>query len=68
MSRNWLLVLLFNDFPYFSMASKSKLRRNAGGSDMYVRDIVCPDGCVMFRLAAKRLFSVKNPFISKAFQ
>ena len=41
--------------------------RNAGGSDMYVKDIVCPDGCVMFRLAAKRL-SGKNPFISKAFQ
>ena len=41
--------------------------RNAGGSDMYVKDIVCPDGCVMFRLTAKRL-SGKNPFISKAFQ
>ena len=41
--------------------------RNTGGSDMYVKDIVCPDGCVMFRLAAKRL-SGKNPFISKASQ
>ena len=41
--------------------------RNVGGSGKYVKDIVCPDGCVMFRLAAKRL-SVKNPFISKAFQ
>ena len=40
--------------------------RNVGGPDMYVKDIVCPDGCVMFRLAAKRL-SGKNPFISKAF-
>ena len=41
--------------------------RNAGGSDMYVKDIVCPDGCVMFRLAAIRL-SGENPFISKVFQ
>ena len=41
--------------------------RNVGGSDKYEKDIVCPDGCVMFRLAAKRL-SGKNPFISKVFQ
>ncbi len=41
--------------------------RNVGGSGMYSKDIVCPDGCVMFRLAAKRL-SGKNPFISEAFQ
>ena len=34
--------------------------RNAGGPDMYVKDI-------MFSLAAKRLFG-KNMFISKAFQ
>lgn len=36
--------------------------RNVGGPDMYVKDIVCPDGCIMFRLAAKRL-SGKNLFI-----
>ena len=40
--------------------------KNVGGSDKYVKDIVCPDGCVMFRLTARRI-GVKNPFISKAF-
>jgi TIGR04076 family protein len=28
---------------------------NIGGSGKYVKDIVCPDGCVMFRLTAKPL-------------
>ena len=41
--------------------------RNVGGSDKYVKDIVCPDGCVMFRLTARR-FGGENPFISKAFR
>ena len=40
--------------------------RNVGGSDKHVNDIVCPDGCVMFRLAARRI-GEENPFISKAF-
>ena len=26
---------------------------NIGGSGKYVKDIVCPDGCVMFRLTAR---------------
>ena len=41
--------------------------RNVGGSDKYVKDIVCPDGCVMFRLTA-RWIGVENPFIFKAFR
>ena len=28
---------------------------NIGGSGKYCKDIVCPDGCVMFRLTAKKL-------------
>ena len=40
--------------------------RNVGVSDKYVKDIVCPDGCVMFRLKARRLEG-ENPFISKGF-
>lgn len=28
---------------------------NLGGSGKYCKDIVCPDGCVMFRLTAKNL-------------
>ena len=40
--------------------------RNAGESGKYEKDIVCPDGCVMFRLRARKL-GEGNPFISKAF-
>lgn len=28
---------------------------NIGGSEKFCKDIVCPDGCVMFRLKAKQL-------------
>ena len=28
---------------------------NVGGSGRYVKDIVCPDGCVCFRLTARPL-------------
>ena len=38
---------------------------NVGGSGKYEKDIVCPDGCVMFRLTARRIGG-ENPFISKA--
>ena len=41
--------------------------KDVGGSDKYVKDIVCPDGCVMFRLTARRIV-VENPFTSKAFR
>ena len=41
--------------------------RNVGGSDKHEKDIVCPDGCVMFRLSVRRI-GVENPFISKAFR
>ena len=40
--------------------------RNVGGSDKHVNDIVCPDGCVTFRLTARRIGG-DNSFISKAF-
>ena len=40
--------------------------RNVGGSDKYVKDIVCPDGYAMFRPRAKKLDG-DNPFLSKAF-
>ena len=29
--------------------------QNIGGSGPYTKDIVCPDGCVMFRMTAKKL-------------
>lgn len=28
---------------------------NIGGDGRYTKNIVCPDGCVMFRLTAKKL-------------
>ena len=54
-------------YPIMEAMRRGGDQRKVGGSDMYVKDIVCPDGCVMFRLTAK-LLSGKNPFISKAFQ
>ena len=39
---------------------------NVGGLGKYEKDIVCPDGCVIFRMRARKL-DVENPFISKAF-
>jgi len=29
--------------------------KNIGGSDKYVKEIVCPDGCVLFRITAKKV-------------
>ena len=40
--------------------------RNVGGSDKYVKDIVCPDGGVLFRLTAKKLEG-RNPFTNNLF-
>ena len=40
--------------------------KNVGGSDKYEKDIVRPDGCVMFQLSARKLGG-GNPFISKMF-
>ena len=40
--------------------------RNLGGSGKYVKDIVCPDSCVLFKLTAKRLEG-KNPFTNNLF-
>ena len=37
-----------------------------GGESKYTKTIVCPDGCVIFRLTAKPLGG-GNPFIDRAF-
>lgn len=39
---------------------------NVGGSDPYTKDVVCPDGCVVFRLTAKKLDN-KNFYKGKFF-
>ncbi len=28
---------------------------NIGGSSKYSKDVICPDGCVIFRMTAKKL-------------
>ena len=53
-------------YPLMEVVRSGGDLRNVGGSETYVKDIVCPDGCVMFRLKARKLGG-ENPFISKAF-
>ena len=40
---------------------------NIGGNDKYSKDIVCPDGCVMFRMTAKKLVN-ENFYKGKFFE
>lgn len=42
-------------FPAMEAVRSGGDLKNVGGSDRYTKDIVCPDGCVMFRLTAKKL-------------
>ncbi|HNX64474.1 MAG TPA: TIGR04076 family protein [Oscillospiraceae bacterium] len=42
-------------FPIMEAVRSGGDLENIGGSGKYVKDVVCPDGCVMFRLTAKRL-------------
>ena len=50
-------------YPLMEAVRRGGDLRNVGGSDRYV----CPDGCAIFRLTARRL-SGKDPFTSKASQ
>ena len=42
-------------FPIMEAVRSDGDLENIGGSDKYSKEIVCPDGCVMFRLTAKKL-------------
>ena len=42
-------------FPLMEAVRSGGDLTNVGGDDKYSKDIVCPDGCVMFRLKAKNL-------------
>lgn len=42
-------------FPLMEAVRSGGDLRNVGGSDRYVKNLVCPDGCVMFRLTATPL-------------
>lgn len=41
-------------FPIMEAVRSGGDLTNIGGSDRYCKDIVCPDGCVMFRMTAKK--------------
>ena len=42
-------------FPVMEAVRSGVNLENIGGTDKYSKDIVCPDGCVMFKLTAKKL-------------
>ena len=42
-------------FPVMEAVRSGGDLENIGGSGKYSKDIVCPDGCVIFRLTAKKL-------------
>lgn len=44
-------------FPIMEAVRSGGDLENLGGSGKYCKDIVCPDGCVLFRLTAKKLGS-----------
>lgn len=41
-------------FPAMEAVRSGGNLENVGGSGKYTKDIVCPDGCVMFRMTAKK--------------
>ena len=53
-------------FPIMEAIRSGGDLENIGGSSKYCKDIVCPDGCVMFRLTAKPLGN-ENFFKGKFF-
>lgn len=42
-------------FPVMEAVRSGGDLENIGGNGKYSKDIVCPDGCVIFRLSAKKL-------------
>ena len=42
-------------FPVMEAVRSGGDLENIGGGSRYTKDIVCPDGCVIFRLTAKKL-------------
>ncbi len=47
-----LMMILF---PIMEAIRSGGDLRNIGGDSVYTKNIVCPDGCVIFRLTAKKL-------------
>ena len=53
-------------FPLMEAVCSGGDLENLGGDGKYSKTVVCPDGCVMFRLSAKRLGNA-NPFKARLF-
>jgi len=53
-------------FPIMEAVRSGGDLENIGGSSKYRKEIVCPDGCVMFRLTARSLGN-ENCFKGKFF-
>lgn len=53
-------------FPVMEAVRSGGDLENIGGSDKLTKDIVCPDGCVLFRLTAKKIGD-KNIFKDRFF-
>ena len=54
-------------FPVMEAVRSGGDLENIGGFGRYSKDIVCPDGCVSFRLTAKRTGN-ENFFKGKFFE
>lgn len=53
-------------YPIMEVIRSGGDLENVGGDGKYSKVIVCPDGCVMFRITAKPLGN-QNPFKGKCF-
>lgn len=53
-------------FPIMEAVRSGGDLENIGGDGKYSKVVVCPDGCVMFRIVAKPLGN-QNPFKGKCF-
>lgn len=53
-------------FPIMEAVRSGGNLENIGGKSKYIKEIVCPDGCVIFRLTAKKLGN-ENGYIGKFF-
>jgi uncharacterized repeat protein (TIGR04076 family) len=54
-------------FPIMEAVRSGGDLTHIGGNSKYSKDIVCPDGCVMFSLTAKKLGN-ENFFTGKFFE
>ena len=54
-------------FPIMEAVRSGGDLENIGGSSKYIKDIVCPDGCVLFRMTAKPLGN-ENIYKGKYFE